>query len=136
MERPDYETSIEEYTEMVEGERAEASKPMQAEIVNDVIVKDFPPRSWSGSQWPVDALSVQQIASHLPQRTTLFVRNTSVDKVVYLASERESCTANSGFILSPGAMVTFHHTAAVFATCGGTDTATVTTYGEFRDGGQ
>lgn len=137
MERPDFEVSEADYTRYVEGENAEAAKPIQAEIVGEVQVRDFPARSWAAWQNVIDNTGPQQIAGGSPQRTTLRITNTNLDRTVWIAPTKEGCTIGSAFPILGLESETFEHTGPVYA-ISDEPPATAVTLGlaaEYRDGG-
>lgn len=129
----DFEAREADYHEYVHGDNAEAAKPVQTEIVGDVTVREFPARSWSGSQIPLDT-TVQQVASTMPQRTRLIIQNTGANPA-FLSSERGSCTVSSALPLGAGMSIEFRHTGSVYATSDAALPTSLSLMGEYRDGG-
>lgn len=135
-EQTGFDVSPEDYERYVEGENAERAKPIQAEIVGDVTVRDFPARSWSAMQLAVlGAAAPLQLASRIPQRTRLVVENTGPNSV-WVSPTREACTIRSGFELRAGyPPFEMNHSGEVFVVADTALDGAVSVYAEFRDGG-
>lgn len=135
-ERSDFDVSKADYQELQADEHAALSRPTPVQVVGPVeAVRALPPRSWSGQPWFIDSTGPQMIAGHLVQRSRLVIRNNGVNDV-YLASTRESCVTGSAMRIQSGAQpVEMFHTAEVWAVCKTTESAELSVFAEFRDGG-
>jgi hypothetical protein len=132
----DFEVSAEDYAEYVAGENAEAAKPIQAEIVGPVTVREFPARSWSAQQLAViGAAAPQQLASRIPQRTRLLIENTGANSV-WVSSTREACSITNGFEIRSGfPPFEMNHSGEVYVVAAPALDGALSIYAEFRDGG-
>jgi hypothetical protein len=131
-ERTEYDVSAEDHRQYVDGENEAVASPVAVEIAGPVTVREFPAKSWAPTRYAVD-VTVQQIASAVPQRTRLAVNNHG-DNPVYLAQTRESCTIGSGFVLPPsGLPFEMFHSGPVFAVAESALETEISVYAEFRD---